>query len=195
MIANGSDGRELLLAGQKSGIVYALDPASGALRWQTRVGRGGLGGGIVFGMAAGGGRLFVPVTDLTVMAGGDPGKPGVHALDIATGKLLWSHPGPACTGEGRCWNGYNAVPTIVGDIVLVGGDDGKLLALDARTGAVGWAFDTQQDLLALNGEQARGGGIGGGQGPLAYRGMVYANSGYGFAGRTAGNVLLAFGVE
>src|SRR6185437_8064313 len=45
------DGRDVLLAGQKSGMVYALDPArKGEILWQTRVGRGGTNGGVQWGM-------------------------------------------------------------------------------------------------------------------------------------------------
>jgi polyvinyl alcohol dehydrogenase (cytochrome) len=64
IMARGSDGHDYILAGQKSGLLYALDPATGQLRWQKRVGRGGVFGGIHFGIAAEGGKVFVPVTDL-----------------------------------------------------------------------------------------------------------------------------------
>ncbi|HMP57678.1 MAG TPA: PQQ-binding-like beta-propeller repeat protein, partial [Novosphingobium sp.] len=66
VLAKDAQGRDLVLAGQKSGIAYALDPDSGALIWQTRVGRGGAGGGIQFGIAASAGRLFAAVTDTRV---------------------------------------------------------------------------------------------------------------------------------
>jgi polyvinyl alcohol dehydrogenase (cytochrome) len=42
ILTKTADGRELLLAGQKSGVVYAFDPDQrGAIVWQTRVGKGG----------------------------------------------------------------------------------------------------------------------------------------------------------
>ena len=41
MLVRTPDGRDVLVAGQKSGVVYALDPANkGKLLWQTRVGKG-----------------------------------------------------------------------------------------------------------------------------------------------------------
>ena len=40
----------LVIAGQKSGFVHALNPKDGSLIWQTRVGRGGIQGGIHFGI-------------------------------------------------------------------------------------------------------------------------------------------------
>ena len=60
-----ASGRDLLLAGQKNGMVYALDPERrGEILWQTKVGRGGVQGGVHFGMALNGGRLYVPISDL-----------------------------------------------------------------------------------------------------------------------------------
>jgi len=48
VLAKGKDGKQYVLAGQKSGWVYALDPATGGLAWKTRVGRGSPGGGVHF---------------------------------------------------------------------------------------------------------------------------------------------------
>ena len=57
ILAQGADGRDYLLAGQKSGIAYGFDPDNGTLLWQTKVGRGGALGGVHFGIAADSGRL------------------------------------------------------------------------------------------------------------------------------------------
>ena len=52
-------GGERLLAGQKSGIVYALDATKqGEILWQTRVGEGGLNGGVQWGMATDGEYVY-----------------------------------------------------------------------------------------------------------------------------------------
>src|ERR1700693_1685031 len=46
-----ANGRDILAAGQKSGVVYALDPdQKGKILWQTRVGKGGVHGGIGGGL-------------------------------------------------------------------------------------------------------------------------------------------------
>ncbi len=46
-------GQRVLVAGQKSGVVHALDPdQEGKILWQTRVGKGGPLGGIMWGSAA-----------------------------------------------------------------------------------------------------------------------------------------------
>lgn len=57
MLVTARDGREMLIAGQKSGVVYALSPQSGKLIWRTRIGKGGALGGIHWGMATDGVRV------------------------------------------------------------------------------------------------------------------------------------------
>ena len=60
-----SGNRDLLLAGQKSGVVYALDPARrGEVLWQIRVGKGSTNGGVQWGMAADGQNVYAAVSDL-----------------------------------------------------------------------------------------------------------------------------------
>ena len=50
MLARTPAGRDLLVIGQKSGVVWALDPdAKGKLVWQRRVGKGSALGGIEMG--------------------------------------------------------------------------------------------------------------------------------------------------
>jgi polyvinyl alcohol dehydrogenase (cytochrome) len=194
VLAKGADGREYLLAGQKSGLLYALDPASGKLRWQKRVGRGGVFGGIHFGIAAQGGTEFVPVTDLT--DGGTytlPARPGVYALDVATGRSVWSAPAAdACGGRAFCHPGYGAAISVTPDYVLAGSMDGHLRAFDAATGKVLWDADTNAPFTTVSGLAAHGGSMAGGAAPLAYDGMVIVNSGYGGLGKMPGNVLLVY---
>ncbi len=65
ILTSAPDGRELLLAGQKSGIVFALDPTKkGEIVWQTRVGVGGLNGGVQWGMSSDGQRVYASVSDV-----------------------------------------------------------------------------------------------------------------------------------
>jgi len=64
VIATDSRGRELLLAGRKSGDVYALDPdAGGKLIWHRRPGAGSKLGGVHWGLAVSEGRVYVPIAD------------------------------------------------------------------------------------------------------------------------------------
>jgi len=194
VLAKGSDGRERLLAGQKSGIVYALDPDSGALLWQTRAGKGSAGGGVVFGMAASSGRLFAPMFDMDDGTKGDfPAKPGLHALDVATGRIAWQALSPqVCAGRPGCRDGNAGAATVANGLVYAGSEDGHLRIYDAADGKVMWDFDTVVDIATVNGVPGRGGSISGGAGPLVYGNRLIAVSGYGFASRMPGNVLMVF---
>jgi polyvinyl alcohol dehydrogenase (cytochrome) len=58
-----------------------------------------------------------------------------------------------------------------------------------------WQYDTLQEVKTVGGGMARGGSLGGSAGLIAYDGMVIAESGYGFAGRIPGNVMLVFGTR
>jgi len=191
VLAAANDGEAFLLAGQKSGTVYGLDPETGRLRWSTKVGSGGPAGGVHFGMSAQGGRLFVPVTDYAPKGMAKDAKPGVYALDIKTGRVLWRYTDVSCEDRPRlCRPGFGGPPTAVGDYVLVGGDDGRLRALDSASGAQIWTFDTARAFTTVNGDIAHGGAISALAGPLAHQGMVFTNSGYGFGGKMPGGVLL-----
>src|SRR5205807_6972608 len=58
-------GRDVLLAGQKSGVVYALDPErKGEIVWQVRVGQGGTNGGVQWGMASDGNQVYAATSDV-----------------------------------------------------------------------------------------------------------------------------------
>jgi polyvinyl alcohol dehydrogenase (cytochrome) len=194
VLAKAKDGRELVMAGQKSGWVYGLDPASGKLVWKTRVGRGSPGGGVHFGMAAEDGVLFVPITDNAFFGPPDhPASPGIHALDIGTGAFVWKAPSTApCTDVRHCLAGYGGALATTAGMLLAGADDAHLRIFDAANGKLLWDVDTAKDYATVNGVPAHGGSIAGGAGPIAYRGTVIVPSGYGFASKMAGNVLLVF---
>jgi len=198
VLARDRSGRELVLAGQKAGVTYGLDPDTGALAWQTRVGRGGVSGGILFGMAASGGTLFAPVSDMP--DGKDNGyqlSPGLNAIDIATGSVVWKIAAPGDCGEGRtdCHAGHSGAVMATDELVIAGADDAHLRIFDAADGKVLWDYDTMRDFDTVNGVAARGGAISGAAAPIALDGRLYVSSGYGFASKMAGNVLLVFEVE
>jgi polyvinyl alcohol dehydrogenase (cytochrome) len=198
VLAEDAAGREMLLAGQKSGIVYALDPDSGKLIWQARVGRGGAGGGINFGMAAAAGRLFVPVTDMPDGKDSEfPLSPGLHAIDLASGKIAWRTPAPGDCRSGRtgCRPGVSGSVSVADGLVLAGADDGHLRIYDTANGAILWDFDTTREFTTVNGVPARGGAIGGGAAPVVWNGQLIVSSGYGFASQMPGNVLLVFEID
>jgi polyvinyl alcohol dehydrogenase (cytochrome) len=195
ILAKSNDGRDVILAGQKSGSLFALDPDhDGALLWTRKVGRGGIQGGIHFGMATGNGTVFVPVSDFADGHTYDfPARPGMHAFDIATGKPLWSTIAEDTCGDRKfCGPGISAAPTAIPGAVLAGAMDGILRAYDAATGAVLWSIDTAKDFPALGGATAHGGSMGGAAGPIFKDGMMFVNSGYGIYFHMPGNALMAF---
>ena len=194
VLAKAKDGRQFVLAGQKSGWVYGLDPATGRLAWKTRVGRGSPCGGVHFGMAADDGLLFVPVTDNYFFGPNDfPASPGINALDIATGRLVWKVPSPTKCANAQCSPGYGGAVTATAGMVIAGSDDGFLRIFDGPTGKLLWETDTKPGVPTVNDVAAHGGAISGGVGPIAYKGTVIVPSGYGFASKLPGNVLLVYG--
>jgi polyvinyl alcohol dehydrogenase (cytochrome) len=182
-------GRQLLVAGQKSGVVHAVDPdQNGKIVWQTRIGHGSKYGGILWGMAANEGLIFAPLSDADwehPSAGG-----GLFALDAATGKVVWHTPPPssACNGRPRCSVAQMAPPTIIPSVVFSGAMDGHLRAYDTKDGKIIWDFDAMREFKTVNGVKARGGSFNA-TGPTVADGMLYVNSGY---NGIYGNVLLVF---
>lgn len=196
-----SRGRRMLVAGQKSAMVYALDPdRGGELLWHTRVGRGGTLGGIQWGPAADDDRAYVALSDikrrvtpmgleLDPTAGG-----GLFALRLATGEIDWSAPPPVCGDRRPCSPAQSAAVTVIPSVVFSGSSDGHLRAYSTHDGKVVWDFDAVREFQTVDGVPARGGSFDG-PGPVVAGGMLYVNSGYGAMGGIPGNVLLAFSLE
>jgi polyvinyl alcohol dehydrogenase (cytochrome) len=187
-----SAGRDVIVIPQKSGMVYALDPAErGKTLWSYRAGPGGPVGG-VWGSAVEGDRMYVAVGGYRNEVTG-----GIHAIDIDTGERIWytppqpllcSPPGPRCSAT------QAAAVTAVPGAVFSGSADGGLRAYDARDGKVIWTFDANREFETVNGIAASGASFDG-SGPVVAGGMLYVLSGdAGFVGRP-GNVLLAFSAE
>lgn len=195
-----SGGKDLLLAGQKSGFVFALDPdQQGKIIWQQLVGRGGTMGGIHWGMATDETTLFVPINDrgLYSLNKEKPKSPGMHALNISDGKMLWStiekDRCPPLTLRG-CGPGISAAITLTPEVVFGGTLDGWMKAYAAKDGKELWAFDTKKDFEAVNGVKAFGGAIDS-DGPIIVGNQLFVSSGYARFSEKEGNVLLAFEVK
>jgi polyvinyl alcohol dehydrogenase (cytochrome) len=166
----GRDGKALVGAGQKSGWFYALDARDGKLAWKTQVGPGGKLGGILFGNATDGERVYVGISNL-------PKQGSLSALAAATGQLLWQTPSPD--------GGANLGPITVtgtGDnrLVFAGSFRGFVRAYNARTGKIAWEFDTN-------------GAVGGGL--TVVDGVLYVGSGYLRLGGKSNTRLFAFSIE
>ncbi len=199
------NGREILLAGQKSGMVYALDPDhQGAILWQTRVGKGGTNGGVQWGMASDGQKVYAAVSDL-VRKGAAPGTiqvglppdptqgGGLTALRISSGEKVW-YAAPQPCSRPNCSPAQPAAVTAIPGVVFSGSDDGHLRAYATEDGHLLWDLDTARDYQTVNGVPAKGGSLDG-AGPVIAGGMLFVNSGYARNGGMPGNVLLAFAPE
>lgn len=196
-LATGADGREYVVAGQKSSTAWGIDPDTGKQVWKNQVGRGGVVAGIHFGIAVAGDTVFMPVSDVPDGRKYDtPARPGMYALDVATGKYRWEAPSAddRCNGRVACYPGYSGAITATPDLVLAGANDGWLRAYDGASGKIVWETDTAIEFQTVNGVKARGGSMGGGAAPVAHKGVLVMNSGYGFAGKMPGNVLLVYEV-
>ena len=193
------DGSDVLLVGQKSADVFALDPDDGRLLWKVRYGRGGFAGGVHWGLAASPTTLFAPNAD-TVFLGTEQGeaKPGLFALDPANGAIKWFAPAPKDSCQPgtapACDAGFSPPPTVRPGVVFQPAFDGWLRAYRETDGALLWAFDTVRTYDAVGGLKGQGGSIES-AGAIVADGAVFVNSGYLFGGRMPGNVLLKFTVD
>ena len=189
-----SGGRRLLLAGQKSGMLYALNPDTGDYVWKTQVGDGGVLGGIEWGFAVDTARAYVSLSNALEKKPGEAG--GLAAVDLADGTVKWRTPpqGDTCGGRVGCSTGQPAAVSAIPGMVFSASLDGHLRGYEAETGQVIFDTDTSKDFATINGVKASGGSMNG-PGSTIANGILYVSSGYGSLGFMPGNVLLAFSVD
>jgi polyvinyl alcohol dehydrogenase (cytochrome) len=215
VLADLPDGKRVLIAAQKSGVVTALDPDhAGEIVWQKRVGNGGKLGGVDWGVAADQRHVYVAGSDakVDVVPAGTPGAQaipnnssraflvdattggGLLALKLDTGDEVWRTPHPGCNDVPGCSPAQSAAVTAIPGVVFSGGLDGRLRAYSSEDGRIIWDVDTKGEVSTVNGIAAHGGSING-AGPVVVGGMLYVSSGSGIFGGAPGNVLLAYSVE
>ncbi len=185
-------GKDILLIGQKSGVVFGLDPdRAGEIVWKTTVSKGGGLGGIQWGIAADADKVYAPVSDIIPGPGG-----GLFALQIATGEKIWSIPpaDPACKKIRGCSPAQLAAATLIPGVVFSGSMDGHLRAHNTNDGSLLWDLDTVRDFDTVNGVKGHGGSMNF-AGPVLADGMLFVNSGYNVLIGMPGNVLLALSVD
>jgi polyvinyl alcohol dehydrogenase (cytochrome) len=205
-------GRDLLLAGQKSGMVYALDPAKkGEIVWQERIAsRGANAGpsvGVQWGMASDGQKVYAAIASSGRTRPTDPldtrrnildpnAGGGLVALRLADGARAWFAPPIVCApgAASGCSPAQSAAVTAIPGLVFSGSMDGHLRAYSAEEGSVVWDYNSAREFETVNGIKAKGGSMDG-PGAVVAHGMVFVNSGYSRFGGMPGNVLLAFGPE
>jgi polyvinyl alcohol dehydrogenase (cytochrome) len=189
-------GRSILVVGQKSGMVYGLDPDhEGKIVWEARVGQGSALGGVEWGPAADDQAAYIAVSDVVAPKPQEAG--GLFALKLATGEKVWTAaPKPECTDPAKrgCTGAQSAAVTVIPGVVFSGGLDGHLRAYSTSDGGVLWDVNTVREYETVNGVVAKGGSLDA-AGPTVVDGIVYVNSGYGLFRGIAGNVLLAFSVD
>jgi polyvinyl alcohol dehydrogenase (cytochrome) len=186
-----ANGKDIIVAGQKSGIGWAFDPDNkGKILWQYRAGKGSALGGLEFGSAVDGDQAYFAVSDTLAATPG-----GLHAVKLSSGERSWftAPPPPMCAPGRGCNAAILAAITVIPGAVFTGSNDGGVRAFSTKDGALLWAFDTNRDFQTVNGVAAKGASISG-PGPVVAGGMVFINSGYGALGGRPGNVLLAFGL-
>ena len=173
------NGHRLLVAGQKSGMVWAHDPdQEGTVLWKTQLVQKLALGMITFGGAADEQKAYFGLRN-----------GGVAAVQLATGEKRWFTPiaGPSAPGP----RGENAAITAIPGAIFSDGWDGVVRAFSSEDGHLLWTHNTIQDYQTVNGVAARGGSMGA-PGPTVADGMLFVGSGYVFTAGTPGNVLLAF---
>ena len=169
--------KTIIGAGQKSGIYYALDPDTGAVLWAKQVGPGSSLGGMEWGSATDGTRIYVAIANLYGIPYSVGSAGSWAALDPATGAILWQKADP---------NGAMDIgPMAVANGVVYAGSMGTnataptMFAFDATNGNTLWSFAPGSSVNA---------------GATIYNGVVYWGSGYSHLGSlgTGNNKFYAF---
>ncbi len=180
---------ELVGAGQKSGVYWALSPTNGALQWETVVGPGGRVGGIQWGTASDNQRIYVALSNTvqrsyTLQPSGQSWNGGSWAaLDPATGAFIWQVPDPGFSTVHPNEHALALGPvTVANGVVYAASMSGYMYAFDAATGATLWSYEAPGSVNAS---------------PAVVNGTLYWGTGYhNFPSRdpigTASNVFYAF---
>src|SRR5712671_6403667 len=163
--------------GQKSGIFWALNPDNGNIIWSTPVGPGSSLGGIEWGTATDGQRIYVAIANsdhlpYTLVPSGQQITWGAwSALDVATGKILWQIADPTVNTIDR------GSVSVANGVMYAGSNSGQMYALDTRTGTILWNFASGGTVL---------------DGPSIVDGTLYWGSGYRNIQGTGNNKVFAF---
>ena len=142
-------------------MYWAFHPENGNLIWSTMVGPGSTLGGIEWGSATDGQRIYAAVSNGDhkpyPLIGGSATTGGAwSALDVKTGNILWQTADPSGAidpGAVSVANGVLFAPSF----------SGNLHALDASTGKILWTFASGGSVI---------------DGPAIVDGVIYWGSGY-----------------
>jgi polyvinyl alcohol dehydrogenase (cytochrome) len=195
-----ANGKDIVLAGQKSGHAWALDADTGKVLWSDRVGEGTALGGVHWGIAVYDNKLVIPINDPALAGASPKARPGVYTFDVATGRPGWSYAAkPNCEGAratavSGCTSrfGFSAAPVVVDGAIVGATLGGEVIILDGADGRVINRIDTVGPIATLNKDVDGKGGSADAHAISAGAGMIFINSGYGQFGQTGGNVLIAY---
>src|SRR6266567_2305498 len=163
--------------GQKSGIFWALNPDNGNIVWSTPVGPGSSLGGIEWGTATDGRRIYVAISNsdllpYTLVPSGQQITWGAwSALDVATGKILWQTADPTPGAIDR------SSVSVANGVMYAGSNSGQMYALNTTTGNILWSFASGGSVI---------------DGPSIVDGTLYWGSGYKEIRGTGNNKVFAF---
>jgi polyvinyl alcohol dehydrogenase (cytochrome) len=182
-LIKGAKGTRMVGIGQKSGVYWAFDEKTGATVWNTLVGPGAALGGIEWGTAYDGTRIYVPLANSDNkpynLANGQPASGGSSAaLDPATGAFDWQVPTP----DGYSWaiGAASAANGVVYAGSSAGGGSDNMFALDAATGNTLWSFPASGSVWSA---------------PAIANGVVYWGSGYGRFAYPNNHTFYAFSIN
>lgn len=173
----------ILGVGQKSGLYYALNPDTGQVLWRTQVGPGSRMGGILWGSASDGTRIYVAIGNPFGESYPNPalGTAGTWAaLDPATGKILWQVPDPSGVPDLGAMTVANGVVYAPSTAHATGAP--TMLALNASSGKKLWSYAGGATTIG---------------GATVVNGMVYWGSGYSRLGSpyTGNHMFYAFSLN
>jgi polyvinyl alcohol dehydrogenase (cytochrome) len=176
------NGHRILVAGQKSGMVWGHDPdREGTVVWKAQLVKKLALGMITFGGAA---------DDQNAYFGLRTG--GVAAVRMDTGEQKWFTPIAPTPGPGP--KGETSAITAIPGAIFSGGWDGMLRAFSTEDGHKIWEYNMIHDYATVNHVPAKGGSMAA-PGPTVAGGMVFVGSGYVFGAGTPGNALLVFAAQ
>jgi len=195
--------RDVVGVGEKSGVYLLLDAKTGKFIWNTLIGPGGDQGGMEWGTAFDGHRIYASITnhhhipyELTqngVISNTTATGGSWAALDPETGKILWQTAdpglitltGPTPPGAGIFGSWALAPVTSANGIVYAASmahqspTADQMFALDGKTGEILWRYSTG-DPVNPTGHSVNAG-------PAVVDGTVYWGSGYARSAEGNGN--------
>jgi len=177
-------GRQLRMIagiGQKSGVYWALDAATGSLVWSRLVGHGDDPGGIQWGTAFDGRYIYAAIghfrnlTPYTLPSGEIITGGSWAALHPSTGEIVWQTADPQGAADLGALTVANGV-LYAGSMAHTGD---QMYALNTSNGDILWKFPAGGSVVA---------------GPAIVDGTVYWGSGYARTGGVGNNQFYAFSV-